>query len=50
MFDWLPTIPEVFDKIGCTIGGHSWVRRWYRDERGNDVTICYQCRDCGKVR
>lgn len=39
LFDFVPTLPEVFDFVACRVTGHEWEK----DEHG--VT---RCKDCGK--
>lgn len=38
MFDWIPTIDEIFDFWDCRIMGHKWVAKEYGGE------VCSVCR------
>lgn len=44
MFDFIPTVDEVFRKIDCTLTDHEWVR--VVDKHGN--TLYFECESCGK--
>lgn len=38
MFDWIPTIPEVFNFMWCRVGDHVWV-----DYPADRVRSCSNC-------
>ena len=39
LIEWIPTVGEVLDWMGCTLTDHSWVK-------GKDGIV--RCQDCGK--
>lgn len=41
IFDWVPTVPEIFEFAACRLVGHDWVD----DGDGGKV-----CDTCGKRR
>ena len=43
LFDWVPTVEEVFDFIDCRLAGHTW-RNYVRP----DSSVVRVCAVCGK--
>lgn len=44
IFDWIPSVEEVFEFVECRLSGHIWGR--YRDDEG---FVFRRCKTCGKV-
>ncbi len=44
MFDFIPTVGEIFNKIECTLTNHEYVT--VTDEKGN--YLYRECECCGK--
>jgi len=53
MLNWIPTIPEILDKIGCTFAGHEWkyyVHRGDDNLNGRRYRVCQICEKSEWVR
>lgn len=41
LFDFIPTVGEIFSKIECTLTDHEWIAGY--DDRNNYIIICKIC-------
>lgn len=47
MFDWIPTVGEVFTKVACTFTDHDWNYFVHKGEdifHGRKYRVCSFCR------
>lgn len=42
IFDWIPTVTEVFEFVSCRLVDHDWI--YLKDKSGRSFRYCSECK------